>query len=103
MVFMRRRRGTKTSQHSDVKSKQWFSFQSGSHQSSSHKICFLVIFANIFLEHNVALGPVQGYFAILKFQGLSPETCKVVPLEWQVWFHFKVAPFFFFLLVFFFF
>lgn len=45
-----------------------FDLQFGSHQSRSHRKCFLVTFADSSLGHSVAFGPVRSHFAVLTFQ-----------------------------------
>ena len=43
---------------------------------------------------NVALSPVQGYFALLStLEALRYDTWKAVSLAWQLWLPLKVAPF----------
>ena len=48
-----------------------FNFQSSSHQSGSHHLCFLVIFANSLSGHKLALSPVQRLFCPI-FPSLPP-------------------------------
>lgn len=57
-----------------------FIFQSSSYLSCIYNIC-LVILANSFLGHNVALGPVTGYFALfLHYKDSKHKIYKAVLL-----------------------
>lgn len=63
-------------------------------QSSSHNICFLAMFANSSLGHNVDLGPVQRLFcSVLTFQRFEAYNVQGNSSEWLLWLCFKVATF----------
>lgn len=48
-----------------------FDLQFGSHQSRSHRKCFLVTLADSSLGHSVAFSRVRSHFAVLTFQRLE--------------------------------